>query len=146
MAVSFGLLSPPHIPPITEHVQAAELTLMEEAELNIRTFTKEELKTIAIDIADEYGVSHETMFHIVDKESQWVTDARGDLDIICNNPGTKYHGTPVTARGLPQITRCYYPEITDEQADNPYFSLRFLASKLSEGVATCRSQFSTCPL
>lgn len=58
----------------------------------------------------------------------------------------KRTGKPVRARGLVQITECYYPDVTDEQAFDIDFSIDFLARKLAEGTQTCRTQWTTCPL
>jgi len=95
------------------------MTLMEEAELNIRTFTKEELKDIAKNIAIEHNVSYEVMDTVVECESRWNPDAIGDN-------GNSY--------GLVQIFMpIWKDEITIEQATEPYFSLHFLGDKLSKG-------------
>jgi hypothetical protein len=122
-------------PPVAEYAIAV---YEEEEPLNVRSLAKDELMLLTCDIAEEYGVSCETMLHIVEAESQWVTDARGDMNLTC-----KLDGLPVKARGLAQITRCYYPTVSDEEADDPIFALHFLAEKLSEGQ--CKSQWSTCP-
>ncbi len=78
------------------------------------------------------------MNHIVREESGYVTDAIGDMNIKC-----KKTGKPVRARGLVQITECWWPKVTDIQANDPDFALDFLASWISKGHC---SWWSTCPI
>lgn len=78
------------------------------------------------------------MDRIVSEESGYVADARGDLTLTC-----KRTGKPVRARGLVQITECWWPKVTDEQADDPDFALDFLAKWLAKGH--CKL-WSTCPI
>ncbi len=79
--------------------------------------------------------------HIVDHESMASTTKIGDMTIIC--PVGINKGKPVRARGVIQITECYHPEITDEEAFDPNFSLNYLGSELSKGK--CKAEWSTCP-
>lgn len=94
--------------------------------------------------AKENGVDLKLANFIVSRESHYNPNEVGDLDIKCNNPGTPYHGKPVYARGLMQITRCYYPEISDEQAFDPEFNLKFGMALVGKSRKSCVSQFSTC--
>ncbi|MFA6991933.1 MAG: hypothetical protein WC269_01470 [Candidatus Gracilibacteria bacterium] len=61
-------------------------------------------------------------------ESGLRADAVGDMNIIC--PRT---GKSVRARGMFQITECYHPEVTDEQAFDPYWSARWTKQMLDAG-------------
>lgn len=88
--------------------------------------------------AKDYGVSAKTMEKIIKNESSYNPKAIGDMNITC-----KKTGKPVRARGIAQITECSFPEVTDEQAFNPIFSIQFLAEKLSQGKC---SLWTTCPL
>lgn len=92
--------------------------------------------------SDLYQISEEVMNYIVSNESSFETMAVGDMDIICSRGINK--GKPVRARGVAQITECYFPEITDEQAFDVEFSLDFLAENIAEG--NCRKLWSTCPI
>jgi hypothetical protein len=64
-------------------------------------------------IALEYGVPTTTLFNLVEYESKWNPKADNGFD-----------------RGLVQINRASWPDITDEQAFDPEFSLRFAAEKI----------------
>lgn len=86
--------------------------------------------------ADMWGVSSHLMLYIVENESSFNKDAVGDMHIAC--PMT---GEPVRARGPVQITECYYPQVSDEDAFDWDYSLNFLAKKLSEGKC---SEWTTC--
>jgi hypothetical protein len=67
-------------------------------------------------IATEHGVATTSLANLVTSESQWNPNADNGYD-----------------RGLVQINRKAWPEITDEQAFDPEFSLHFTAEKISEG-------------
>lgn len=69
-------------------------------------------------IAVEFGVATSTLRNLVTSESQWNPKSDNGFD-----------------RGLVQINRKYNPEITDKQAFDPEFSLRFAAEKISKGEA-----------
>ena len=115
---------------LIEVAEAKELTLMEEAQLNTRIFTKEELIDITYGIADEHSVSRETMQKVVECESNYVVDAVGD------------HGY---SHGLVQIHSPSHPSVTLEQANNPHYALTFLAEHLKMGKGylwTCYRMFN----
>lgn len=69
-------------------------------------------------VAKEYGVSYEVMDAIIDNESKWNPDAVGDNGESC---------------GLVQIHLPDHPGITCDQAREPLFALRFLASEIKAG-------------
>lgn len=71
-------------------------------------------------IASEYGVPFSVMDSIIQSESGWNPDPPG------HNDGGK-------SAGLVQINLPSHPEITREQAMDPEFSLRFLASEIKDG-------------
>lgn len=79
------------------------------------------------------------MHHIIFRESTYNVNAEGDLDLICERTGES-----VYARGLVQITRCWFPEVSDEQAFDPEFSIHFLAKGLASGKCSVW-WLATCP-
>lgn len=93
------------------HVLSPQIAHAEE----VRVFSVDDLITL---YAKKYGVSRETLYKTIECESNFVTDARGD--------GGK-------SRGLSQIHSDYWPEITDDMADDPSFAVDFMAKKFSEG-------------
>ena len=78
----------------------------------------EPLKVMARGVALEYGIDEEKLFNIIEAESDWNPDAVGDNG---------------HARGLLQIHDKYWPEITDEQAFDPLWSMRFFAQMDLDG-------------
>lgn len=76
------------------------------------------------------------MNHIVNAESEGSTTIIGDMGIVC-----KRTGKPVRSRGVVQISECYHPEVTDTEAFNEQFSIKFLAKNIKEG--NCH-EWSTC--
>ncbi len=89
-------------------------------------------------LAGIFEVDAEVMKEIVDKESGYVVTAVGDKNYYC-----KRTGKISPSYGLSQISSCWHPEVTYEQATNPEFAIEFLAISLSKGK--CK-QWSTCPL
>lgn len=85
-----------------------------------------------------YDIPEEKLAYIIHKESTGSTTVIGDMDIVC-----KRTGKPVRARGILQITECYYPEISDECAFDIDCSIRTMAEKLKDHK-TCREQWTTC--
>lgn len=78
------------------------------------------------------------MNFIVRNESNYNSEAVGDMKIKCKN------GEPVRARGIVQITECYYPHITDQEAFDVDYSLNFLKENLLLGKKNCMQQWTTC--
>lgn len=103
-----------------------------EAPVEPMQWNKENLSHLIGYYANKYDVSEKVMHRIVAGESTYNIKPRdGDMKITC--PRGVHKGNPVRARGLVQITECYFPEVTDEQAYDPEFSLEFLAYHLSKG-------------
>ena len=100
-------------------------------------------------VAIENKVSPKLALHIVDRESRFLATARGDQEILangyggCSNKKSPLYGRPANARGLWQITECYWPEVTDAQADDPEWSSRWAMERLKDGQCNL---WSTCPL
>lgn len=84
-----------------------------------------------------YNVSETKAMDIAKKESGYHPNAVGDLNLIC-----KATGKPVRARGIYQITECYHPEITDEQAFDPNFNIEWGIQQMA--ADNCKKEFSTC--
>jgi len=89
--------------------------------------------------ADEFGVDQELAHHIAFGESGYNPQAIGDMNITC--PMT---GKPVRARGVMQITECYYPHISDEEAFDAETNIKIAMAVIAKGRTTCISQFTTC--
>jgi soluble lytic murein transglycosylase-like protein len=93
-------------------------------------------------IALEKGVDLKLAHYIAEHESHYKTNLEGDMNITCKVGVNK--GKPVRARGIFQITQCYYPEFTDKQAFDPETNIRFAMDIIAKGKSTCMSQFTTC--
>ena len=66
----------------------------------------------------EEGVSREIVLKVIKCESRLNPNALGDYG---------------RSRGLVQIHNQYHPEVTDEQAYDPYFAVDFLIEGLKNG-------------
>jgi len=99
-------------------------------DLEGKDWSKEDISWYISVMATKYNVSEDTMHAIVKGESQYNDMTRdGDMNITCARTGL-----PVRARGLVQITECYFPEITDEEARHVPYAIEFLAKNMSEGL------------
>lgn len=97
---------------------------------------KEIIRLVSLDMGYD---TPEVAVHIVGAESDFNPLTRdGDMNILC-----KRTGKPVQARGLAQITSCYHPEVSDEEAHDVEFAIRFLIQGLLDGK--CKKEWSTCP-
>ena len=84
---------------------------------HITVQTEESLEKMSDRIAIFHNISTSTLRNLVWSESRWnpnATSTTGD-------------------RGILQINKEYWPDITDEQAFDPEFSLNFAAEKISQG-------------
>lgn len=98
---------------VYENVEEPEKVLIE-----IRVnWTEERIKEEIHSVSQEYGVSEEVMTKVIQCESQFKKDALGD------------HGK---SRGLVQIHSDYH-DVSDEEAYDPAYAIRFLAQHLKEG-------------
>lgn len=82
--------------------------------------TAANLKTEATAVAEKYKISTTTLFNLIDAESKW--------DPATTSPDGN-------DRGLVQISRIWFPSISDAEAYNPAFSLDFAASQIAKGNA-----------
>lgn len=82
-------------------------------------------------IANEYGISRETLSNLLDSESKWNPDAY--------NPKSE-------DRGIAQISRIWHPEVTDKCAFDAECAMRWTAKRILDGysyewsVCNCYSQ------
>lgn len=97
-----------------------------------------EVVNYAMTLAEEHDVPYELVEYIVKHESNWYPYALGDLHINC-----KKTGKAVTARGLLQITSCYHPQVTNEQAFDPYWSLAWGVPQMADPTQ-CQRLWTTC--
>lgn len=88
--------------------------------------------------SQKYGVPESVLHYVIENESHYNEKAVGDMNITC-----KRTGLPVRARGILQITECFYPEISDECAFDAKCSLETMLPIMSD-VAKCKSQWTTC--
>lgn len=87
--------------------------------------------------AQEYGVSESMMDYVVRHESRYDNCAVGDTHLI--DPD----GNPHVSKGAVQINEYWNPKISESEALDIDFSLKFLASNLADGKCrlwtTCRA-------
>lgn len=96
-----------------------EFTTVQVAEANEQVeWTQEMLESLADERADHYKVSRSVVRAVIACESTWNIKAVGD--------GGHSHG-------LVQIHEPSHPEITREQAQNPWFAVDYLAKEISKG-------------
>lgn len=79
---------------------------------------------------------------VADGESGFVYNQRGDMHITCWKAGPNY-GKPVVARGVWQITRCFFEGITDEQADSVEWSTAWALPRLKD-KQLCIQTWTVC--
>lgn len=103
-------------PPISETAQSTPFDIKTRG--GASTLAQEAVKERIEHYAALYGVSSKIMNTVVNCESGYNPDARGD------------HGK---SRGLVQIHSGYHPQISDKMAYDPDFSLDFLAKNLAAG-------------
>lgn len=113
------------------------------------TYIKDEPEPLSVEelvshYADEFGVSQELAHYIAFNESSYNPQAIGDMDIICNDTRSPNYGKPVRARGVYQLTDCWYHHVSDEEAFEPETNIRIAMEVIAKGERTCRNQFSTC--
>lgn len=88
-------------------------------------------------VSAKTGVTASLMKKIVFLESGYNPIAKGDTKFVC--PKT---GSISPSYGLVQISTCYFPEVSYEQATDEIFAINFLAQHLLRGGchlwSTCR--------
>lgn len=94
--------------------------------------------------ADEFGVSQELAHYVAFNESSYNPQAVGDMNITCNDKRSPNYGKPVRARGIMQLTDCWYYGVSDEEAFDAETNIKIGMAVIAKGRTTCISQFSTC--
>ena len=89
--------------------------------------------------ADKFGVDQQLAHHIAFGESGYNPLAIGDMNIHC--PMT---GKPIRARGVMQLTECWYSHVSDEEAFDAETNIKIAMEVIAKGKSTCISQFTTC--
>ena len=100
----------------------------------------QEILSLINEKAAEYGVSGEVLYAVIKGESGFDPRTVGDDSYVC--PLT---GKVSPSYGLSQISSCWHPEISREQAMNPIFAVDFTAKHLSQGKCSwwtvCRNLY-----
>jgi soluble lytic murein transglycosylase-like protein len=104
--------------------------------------TPPSIEELVTQMAAKYRVDYTLAHYIATNESHYDPKAEGDLYDLC--PTGKYKGKPIYARGVYQITRCYHPNVTDEQAFDPEFNVEYAMKLIAQGKTMCKMQFTTC--
>jgi hypothetical protein len=104
-------------------------------------YTSDEVPALIERLVAEYQGPLDLVKYISDHESRYGLDRIGDMDIIC--PKGINAGKPVRAKGVIQITDCYHPEISDEQAFDIEWSLRWAIPRIMN-KETCLKEWTTC--
>jgi hypothetical protein len=101
--------------------------------------SKEDIHAYIVKRAVESNIDPNKAIYIAENESQLDPKAVGDTTITC-----KRTGEAVYARGVFQLTRCYYPQISDKTAFDAKKNIDYVFDNglLARGV--CESQFTTC--
>lgn len=103
--------------------------------------TVQELVTI---YADEFGVDQKLAHYIAKNESNYDASQIGDMGITCPQRQSPFYGQPVRARGVFQITQCWYPHVSDKEAFDAETNIKIAMEIIAKGEKICRQQFSTC--
>lgn len=106
--------------------------------------TREEVRAYILKEAKKAGVHVAKIMYIVEHESNFDPKVVGDLDIICNNPKSPYYKKPFYSRGVWQFSRCWYPHVTDEQAQSVEYSTKLALSIIANSKKDCKTQWTTC--
>lgn len=114
--------------------------------------SKQEIRAYALEEAKKAGIWVDKFDFMMEHESHYNPKARGDQKIDeqgngkCTNKKSPLYGKPANARGLAQITSCWFPEISDKNADNYKFAVRFMIDEILKSKENCRIKYSTCDL
>ena len=140
--------------PDWDYEEAANAPVVPESPLNAsitkKNPSKQELRLYALEEAKKAGIWVEKFDWILEHESHYNPNARGDQKIDergngkCTNKKSPLYGKPANARGLGQITECWYPEISDEKADDYHFAVAFVINEITTSRDNCKVKYSTC--
>lgn len=113
-------------------------------EETIEERTREDVRAYVLEQARIAGVTVAKIDYIVENESHYDPKAIGDINIPCTNKQSPIYGQGAYARGIWQITRCWYPDITDEQAHSVEWSTEWALKIISSSKNDCITQWTTC--
>lgn len=108
-------------------------SIYQKIDIPQEALTKHEVIKLAKKVARERGISEELFIKVMMRESNASTTIKGDMDIICRNINSPYYGKPVEARGLFQITQCYFWTVPDSCAYDALCSINWAADRFKEG-------------
>lgn len=97
------------------------------------------VKEYVLEQAKIAGVHVAKVDHMAEHESHYNTKAVGDMNITCERTGK-----PVRARGIFQITECFHPEVSDEQAFDYKWATAWALNIIAHSKKDCISQWATC--
>lgn len=125
----------PYIPSLTETVVAQEMTLMEEAQLNVRTFTPEELEYIAREVAQKYDINEEDFVDTLSCESLGFT--WNDQSLVVTKSGARETSYGIAQFYMPSVLKTADGQtMTKEMALRPYTAIDAAGYNFSIGNAT----------
>jgi len=111
------------------------MTLMEEAELNIRTFTPEETRELARAIQAKYGLGEDYYLTLKGESMDFTWNDQSLIE--ANGPNGREDSW-----GICQIHLPSHPTVTKEQALNPYWCMHWTAQHFVDGNATMWSVYN----
>lgn len=94
--------------------------------------------------ADIYGVDQELAHYIALHESEYDPTVTGDMHLTCPARTSPFYGQPVRARGVFQLTQCWYYHVSDEEAFDAETNIKIAMEVIARGRETCITQFTTC--
>lgn len=115
-----GLLTETITATVATPVYAQSFIANTETQALVDQNTVENLKVQATEVAAKYKIPTTTLFNLISAESLWNPNATS---------------TDGNDRGLVQISKIYFPWVTDAEAYNPTFALDFAANQIARGNA-----------
>lgn len=108
----------------------------------VQTEQERELSSLIKKVSLALGSDNpERVDYIINNESQYDPTQIGDMNLIC--PIGPNKGKPVRARGWFQITECYHPEVSDAQAFDYIWALKWSIPKINN-EKTCKIEWTAC--
>jgi len=110
-----------------------EIVEIKKEEPKYISYGNSEIENIIIEAANRYGVNPNFMIEMFWRESKLDPTRESDVDNnICSCDGRVTNGL-CGSRGLAQILRPCHPDITEEQALDPYWVADWAARKIANG-------------
>lgn len=130
LAFIFVFMAMSQITHVTAEAPKPEI-LESVADLQKSEYSNEDIITLIGFYSEKYNVDSRVMQQVVYHESRYDEHAIGD--------NGKSHG-------LSQIHLPSHPNVSEDDAYNPHFALKFLANKLSEGKGRLWTGYRLCEL